>query len=126
MFSKKCQIELTFHYFYIVFDYSWFLEIQLNWYKLFLSIRSFICQVLLFEVSKISFKIFVQAFFCSLLTCVYHIYWISVYWSWNLSLGVLENLQWNLSKQGIQIHLPCRFVEGCDKGANFYDFTCCH
>ena len=47
----------------------------------------------LFASSKISFKWLVQAFFCWMLTCVYHIYWISIYWSWNLSSDVIENCQ---------------------------------
>ena len=62
MFSKKSLTKLIFYYFYIVFYYSWLLELQLNQYNLFLFLRSFICQVLFFGVSEISFKIFVQSF----------------------------------------------------------------
>ena len=42
-----------------------------------------------FDWYKISFDLFVQALFL-FLTCVYHIYDISIHWYWNLSLGVIE------------------------------------
>ena len=80
----------------------------------------------LFAWSKISTKLFVQDLFCWLLTCVYHIYYISVHWSWKLSLGVFENCQWDVSKLYIWILCSCRFVEACGKGAGFCDFICCH
>ena len=76
-----------------------------------------------FYWSKISFKFFVQSFF---LNCVYHIYWISVYWSWNLSSNVLKNCLWDISKPDISILFPRRFVGGHGKGAGFCDFTCIH
>ena len=64
-----------------------------------------------FDWSIISFKLFVQAFFYWLLTCVYHMYWISVHWSWNLYLGVLANHQWTISKLDICICFYHRLVE---------------
>ena len=74
-----------------------------------------------FDWSKISFELFVQAFFCWLLTCVYHIYWIRVNWSWNLTLVVLTNCMWVVSKPDILICSPCRFVEVCGEGTGFCD-----
>ena len=47
MLSNNCPIELTFNNFYIVFGYYWFIELQLNWYMLFLFIRLFIHQIFL-------------------------------------------------------------------------------
>ena len=79
-----------------------------------------------FSCYKISFKFFIKAFFCLLLTCGYLIYWIRVHLSWNLSLGVLESCQWDVSKPGIWIFFPCRFVEGRGEGAIFCGFTSCH
>ena len=34
MFSNDCSVEITFHYFYIVFDYSWFIKLKLKCFKL--------------------------------------------------------------------------------------------
>ena len=79
-----------------------------------------------FDWSKISFKFYVKALFCWLLTCVNHIYWIRVHWSINLSTGVLENCQWAVSKPDIRIWFPRRFLVGYDEGAGFCDFTFCH
>ena len=73
-----------------------------------------------FSWYKIPFNFFVQSFFCWFLTCVYHIYWINIRWSWKLSSGVLENFQWDVSKPYIRICFPCRFVEVCGKGAGFF------
>ena len=70
-----------------------------------------------FAWSKISSKFFVQDFVCWFLNCVYLIYWISVHWYWKLSLGVLENCLWDVYKSDTQLRFPCRFVEGCGKGA---------
>ena len=42
-----------------------------------------------FVWSKISFELFIWAFFFLLLTCVYFIFWISAHCSWNLSPGLL-------------------------------------
>ena len=42
---------------------------------------------------------------------MYHIYWISVHWSWNLSSGVLANCWWNVFKPDIHIWFPCRFEQ---------------
>ena len=81
-------------------------------------------QIDFFAWYKISFKFFVQAFFCWLLTCVYHIYCIIVNWYWKFPLGVLANSQWAISKPDIQNFSPHRFVESCGKGAGF--FTFCH
>ena len=71
-----------------------------------------------FDWSKISFKFFVQALFCWLLYFVYFVYWISVHWYWNLSLGVLENCLWAVSKWYIQLFFPRRFVEVHGEGAS--------
>ena len=68
---------------------------------------------------KISFKLFAQDLFCWLLTIVYHIYWIRVHWSWNLSLGVIANIQWAVSKPYIQICVYHRFLEGRGEGDVF-------
>ena len=70
-----------------------------------------------FDWYKISFKFFVKALFCWLLTYVYCIYWIRVHWSWNLSLGVFANFLRAVSKSDIQIPPPQRFVEGRGEGA---------
>ena len=64
----------------------------------------------LFYWSKISFKFFVQALFCWLLTFVYHIYWIRAHSSWTFYLGVFENYQWEVSKLDIWIWFPRRFM----------------
>ena len=72
-----------------------------------------------FAWSKISFKFFVQALFRWFFICVYHIYWISIYWSWNLSLSVLKNWQWDVSKPDIRIFFNRRFVRGCGEGSGF-------
>ena len=48
MLSNDCSIKLTLHSFYILFDYSWFIELELNWYKVLLFIQLFINQVLFF------------------------------------------------------------------------------
>ena len=154
MLSNNRLIKLTFHYFYIIFDYSWFIELNLNQYMLLLFLWLFIhhffffgvlvvifaslvfycllaliglefidietcselwllidcrlypnqtcgfaspaglwkfmvrvsvsCSYLFISIdcisrSKISFKLFVQALFCWLFNCVYHIYCISVH-----------------------------------------------
>ena len=73
---------------------------------------------------KMYFRFFVQALFCCLLTYVYHIYWISVHWSWNLSLGVIASCQWSLSNPDVRIFFSCRFVEVLGEGDSFCDFTC--
>ena len=59
-----------------------------------------------YTLSKMSFDFFVQTFFCWLLACVYHIYWIIVHWPWILSLGVIANFQWSVSKLDMQISSP--------------------
>ena len=130
MFSNHCLIKPTLHYFYIVFDYFLFLELHLNQYKLLLFIQLFFHQILFLEFqcdwSKKSFKLFSKSFFCWMFTCVYHIYWIIVHWYWNLSLGVIENCQWSISKPDMRICFPCRFVEGCGEVSGFCDLTYCH
>ena len=77
-----------------------------------------------FSWSKISIELFIQSFLCWLLTCVYHIYWIRVNWSWNLTLVVLTNCMWVVSKPDILICFPCRFVEGWWRGYRVLWFTC--
>ena len=95
----------TFIFLHCFYYYSLF-KLQLNRCKLFLFPRLFINQVLFFDVSKISFILFVQDLFCCFLTRVYHIYCISVHWYWNLSSGVIENCEWDVSKPDIQIFFP--------------------
>ena len=57
---------------------------------------SFIHQLLFFQVLLIIFaSLIVDLFVC--------IDWISVYWFWNLSLLVIENCPWAVSKPDIQI-----------------------
>ena len=70
-----------------------------------------------FSWSKISFKLFFQAFFCLSLTCAHNIYCISVHWSWNLSSGVIANFQCGVSKPDIWIFFPHIFLGGCGEGA---------
>ena len=115
-------------FFFIVYYYSWFIELKLNPYKLFLFLRLSIHQVLFLEFycdwSKIYYKFFVQSFFCWFLNVVYHMYCIIVHWFWNLFSGVIENCQWALSKLDTWICLPQIFVEGCGKGDGFCDCTC--
>ena len=92
MFFKNHSIEVTFRYFYIVFDYSWFLELKLNRYKLLIFLRLFIHQVLLFGFLVIIFvSLIVDLFIC--------IDRISVHWYQKLSLGVI----WKFSVGRIQI-----------------------
>ena len=85
---------------------------------------AFFASIYCFSWSKISFRFFIQAFFCSFLTCVYHIYWIIIHWFWNLSSGFIENFQWDVYKPDIQICFPHRFVEGRGEGAGFFCFAC--
>ena len=59
-----------------------------------------------FAWSKISFKLTTQAFFCWLLTCVFSIYWTSVNWYWNLSLGVIVIFQWAITNQTYIFSFP--------------------
>ena len=86
----------------------------------------FFASIYWFDWSKKYFKLFIQYLFCWLPTCVYFIYYISVHWSWNLSLGTLENFQWAVYKPGIQICFPHRFVEGRGKGTDFCYFNFPH
>ena len=72
-----------------------------------------------FSLSKPLFELFIQAFFCWFLTCLYHIYCIRFHLSWTLSSDVLENCLWALSKPYICICFPHRFVEGCGYSSNF-------
>ena len=70
-----------------------------------------------FGWSKISFEFSIQSFFCWFLTCIYCIYCISAHWYRSLSSGVLANCMWPVSKSGIQLWFPWRFVEGCGEVA---------
>ena len=97
-----------------------------SWQGWSLGVLTFSCQLIALIYLKISIKLFIKYFFCWFLTCVYHIYCIRIHWSWNLSLGVLENFQWAVSKLYIWIFYPHRFLEGCGEGASFCDFTCSH
>ena len=63
-----------------------------------------------FDLSKISLKFFTEAYFCWFLACVYWIYWISIYWSPNLSFGVFANRLWFVSKTDVWILFPHRLV----------------
>ena len=109
MFSNYCSIKLKFNYFYIFFYHYWYLELQLNRYKVLLFLRLFIHKVYLFGVLVIIFVlIIVNQFF--------YIDMIRFHWSWNLSLGVISNCLWDISKPDIWIYFTHRFVEGRDKG----------
>ena len=79
-----------------------------------------------FAWSKTFIQFLVQAFFCWLLSCVYRIYWIIVHFYWNLSLSLLANCQWAVSKLDVQIFFHRRFVEGRGKVTGIYDFTFRH
>ena len=75
-----------------------------------------------FDWSKISFRFFVQTFFCWLLICV-----VNRCMSWRcmllvLSSGFIENFQLVVSKPGIQICFLHSFVEGCGECAVFLWF----
>ena len=77
----------------------------------------FVCSELFTSIywyawSKISFNFFTEALFYWLLTCVYHIYWIIVHWSWNLYSGAIGICKWAISKPDIQIFFPLRFFGG--------------
>ena len=69
--------------------------------------------------SKFSFKFFVQELFCSIFTCVYHTYWISVHLSWNFPPGLIVNCQWAVSKLDMHIWLPHNVMEVHGKGSSF-------
>ena len=77
-----------------------------------------------FAWSKTPFNLLVQRLFYWLLTCVHHIYWISVHLSWNLFSGEIEKFVWEVSKPDIWVWFTHRFVEGCGEGSCFCDFTC--
>ena len=77
----------------------------------------FLTSIDCFYLSQISFKFFAQDFLCWFLTCLFFIYWVSVSWSWNFSLGVIENCLWGVSKPHIHICFPCRL--GCVFRRNF-------
>ena len=99
MLSNDHLIEITIHSFYFIFDYSWFLEIQLKLYKLLLFLRFNICQLFFFGVLVIIFaQLSVDLFVC--------IDWIKNYLSWNLFSDVLENVLWAVSKLEICIYPP--------------------
>ena len=63
MFSNDSLIERTFQYFYFIFDYSPFLKLQFNRYKLLLFLRFIIRQVLLFVVLVIIYALFISYLF---------------------------------------------------------------
>ena len=84
---------------YFLFYYSWFLEQQLNRYKLILFPWLFIHQVFFFVVLFfILAPLIIGLFVCIDL--------IGIHWSWHLSLGVISNCQWDVSKPYIQISPP--------------------
>ena len=98
MLSNDRSIELIFHFFHFLFFLisCWaFIPIQV----------------------PVSFKLFVESIFCLFLTCVYHIYFIIVHWSWKLSLGAISNFRWAVSKPDIRScfsHMLVKFRgEGC-------------
>ena len=66
MFSNDRSIKPTFHYFYIVFYYYWFLEIQFNQYKLSLFLSLFIHQVFYFVIFIIILALFIVDLFFAL------------------------------------------------------------
>ena len=110
--SNYCSIELTFQYFYFIFEYYWFCEQQWNQYKLLLFLWWFIIRLMFFSVLFIIFvSLIVDMFIC--------IDRISVHWYWNLSSSVIENYLWAISKPDIRILSPNRFVKGCVKGSGW-------
>ena len=99
MFSNYRSVELKFNYFKIIFDYYWFIELQLNRYKLLLFIRFIIYKLLLFGVLVIIFtSLIVDLFVC--------IYQISVHWYWNLSLSVIKHFSVGHIQPGYTYFLP--------------------
>ena len=111
MFSNDRLIELTFHFF-CFFNHYWFLKLQFNRYNLLLFLLFIICRLLFFGVLVIIFASFIVDLFV-------RIYWIRVHWSWNLSLGVLANFLWAVSKPDMRIFFPCKFTEGYGEGAGW-------
>ena len=58
-----------------------------------------VCNFLLMSINCFSWyknpsKLITQCFHCWLLTFVFFVYWIRMYWSWNLSVGVNVNIMW--------------------------------
>ena len=112
IFSNNRSIKVTFHYSYFLFEYYWCIEPYFTLYQLLLLFRYIIHQVLLFGVFVIIFSSLIVDLFV-------HIDRISVHWSRKLSLGVLSNFLWDVSKMYIRIYFPRRFVEGRVEGAGW-------
>ena len=74
--------------------------------------------MLFFAVSVIIFASLIVDLFLSINR-------ISVHWSWSLSLGVLENFLWAISKPDINILFPHRFVEGSGEGGGWVFILVC-
>ena len=112
MFSNDRFIELNFDYFYFLFYYSWFLELQSNQYKLL-----FFLWYIIIQLMFLGALFFIFAFLIvDLFVCIDR---ISINLSWNLSRGVIANCLWVVSKLDIRIFSHLRFVEGCGKGAGW-------
>ena len=102
----------SFHYFYIVICYFWFLGLKLNRYKISLFLWIFIHIVFFFGVLVIMFVSFIVDLFV-------RIYQVSIRWYWNLFQGAILNCMWVVTKPYIRICFPCRFVEGYGKGSGW-------
>ena len=86
------------------------LKLQFNRYKLLLFLRFIICQIFLFGVLLFICSTYIVDVFVSTNR-------ISVHWSWDLFLGVLETFMCDEFKPDILICYLHRFVEGHIKGA---------
>ena len=102
----------------MVFDYSSFLKLYLNRYKFSYSFNYLLIKywflVFLKSLSKYLFNLSFVGF---VKFCVSY---------WNLSLGLIANFQWAVSKPYIKICFPRRFVGGCGEGAVFCYRVCCN
>ena len=99
-------------FFLNVFGYYWMIKLKFKLYKLQKFLWFIIHQVLVFEVLIFICKsLIIDLFVC--------INWNSTNLSWNLSLDVLANCLWDLSKPDIQTCFPRMFVEGRGEGAGW-------
>ena len=79
-----------------------------------------------FAWSKISFKLFIQYLLCWFLTCVYHNYWISIHWSWNVSSVCVRKFPIGCIQTGHTDFLPLQVYGRLWWGCRFFYFTCLH
>ena len=131
------KIECTFLILY------WLIKLTLQYHSAYFIFLSFSCQVTekkdIFSKRKflvsINRTVFLSALFgwnLRILLWSFSFDWTIVYcwrvflidrirthWYWNLSLGVLENFLWAISKPEIHVCLPWRLEEGCGEGTSW-------